>query len=263
MPSLRGGCTGFDRSLLCMQKTVYRVFGNSSSRTSSGKTGDDSERSRTPYLQRANPREGRRPGGHVLLDSNNKESWRHLYSEVDGGDLPRSDAQHQLTPTDSLYQGAESFCAFSFCKADILFYMHSPFEGPHTMQPEDAELIHWEKYGFNFGSWDEQKIWDIELPTSEMEINDFNWHLDVPYWNSDEGKQFAVTPRNVIDKIPGSSNEQARVGAVDMTYPLDVLFHEGKWFILDGVHRLIRARQEGREKITVRIFPNERLEEIR
>lgn len=60
--------------------------------------------------------------------------------------------------------------------------MHSPFEGPHVpLQPEDAEVVHWERYGFNFGSWDEKKVWNIELSLSEMTVSNFDWHLDIPY----------------------------------------------------------------------------------
>ncbi len=142
--------------------------------------------------------------------------------------------------------------------------MHSPFEGPHSPeQSEESGTIHWERYGFNFGSWNEKKVWTIEIPSSEMEVSNFNWHLDVPYWNSSDGKKFSVTPRDVLQQKPGSEIEQKRVARVDMTYPIDILFHEGRWFILDGVHRLIKALQEGRESIPVRIFPNERLDEIR
>lgn len=66
----------------------------------------------------------------------------------------------------------------------------------------------------------------------------------------------------MLNRKLGTETEQGRVRAVDTSYPIDVLFHEGKWFILDGVHRLIKTHQEGKEKITARVFPNERLEEI-
>ncbi len=142
--------------------------------------------------------------------------------------------------------------------------MHSPFEGPFSStSQEELETKHWERYGFNFGSWDEKKIWNIELPTSEMKISDFDWHLDVPYWDSTTGEKFVISPRDVLSKNPGSEKEQERMVAIDMSYPIDVLFHEGKWFILDGVHRWIKALAEGDEKINVRVFPNKRLEEIR
>ena len=142
--------------------------------------------------------------------------------------------------------------------------MHSPFDGPYSpASQEDFETKHWEQYGFNFGSWDEKKIHKIELPVSQMKISDFDWHLDVPYWDSITGGKFEISPRDVLNGKAGSEKEQERVVAVDMSYPIEVLFHEGKWFILDGVHRWIKAVQEGKEEITVRVFPKERLEEIR
>jgi hypothetical protein len=142
--------------------------------------------------------------------------------------------------------------------------MHSPFKEPHSpVHPEDTESLHWEKYGFNFGNWDEKKIWKIELPPAEMATSEFEWHLDVPYWDSDDGQKFTITPRDVLDKKLGATQHQKRVSEVDMDYPIDIMFHEGKWFILDGVHRLARALQEEKRIMNVRIFPSDRLEEIR
>ncbi len=142
--------------------------------------------------------------------------------------------------------------------------MHAPFEGPPSpLHMKDVETIHWEQYGFNFGSWDEKKVWAIELPVTKMPVSDFDWHLDVPYWDSIDGKKFSVTPRDVLTRKSGTEKEQERVKNINTNYPIDVLFHEGKWFILDGVHRLIRILQEGQGSISVRVFPNERFHEIR
>jgi len=122
--------------------------------------------------------------------------------------------------------------------------------------------IDWESFGFNFGDWDEKKVWTIELPITEIDITKLLWHFDVPYWRNDSGEEYTVKPWDIIYRSPGVLNEIARMENADTTYPLDIFCYSGKWFILDGVHRLTKLFIKGQTKIKVRIFPPERLSEI-
>lgn len=122
--------------------------------------------------------------------------------------------------------------------------------------------IDWVHLGFDFGNWDEKKVWEIDLPAVEMDIKDLLWHFDMPYWTNDKKEKFSVTPWNVINKKPGTKQEQLRVECADLSYPIDILKHNDRWIILDGVHRLVKTYQAGETKIKVRIFPKARLGEI-
>jgi hypothetical protein len=43
--------------------------------------------------------------------------------------------------------------------------------------------------------------------------------------------------------------------AADIGCPLDLLFRNGRWVILDGVHRLLKADQFGLDNVRVRRLP--------
>ena len=122
--------------------------------------------------------------------------------------------------------------------------------------------IDWIVLGFPPGIWDEKKIWGIELPVITMDINELLWLIDVPFWESDDREEFALTPRVVMEGHPHSTKEWARMTRVDLSFPLDVLCYNGRWIVLDGVHRLMKAYMAGAETVTVRVFPPERLSEI-
>ena len=122
--------------------------------------------------------------------------------------------------------------------------------------------IDWISLGYNFGSWEEKDVWRIALPSSEMAVSDFLWHFEVPYWENDDGEEFAVSAWDVVRGKSGSSKERLRTEQADLNFPIDVLHHNEKWFVLDGLHRLTKSYLCGQEKISVRIFPNARLAEI-
>ncbi len=122
--------------------------------------------------------------------------------------------------------------------------------------------IDWIVLGFPPGTWNEKKIWAIELPVTTMNINELLWLMDVPFWKSDDGEEHTITPRAVIERHPHSTKEWARMMRADLSFPLDVLCYNGKWIILDGVHRLMKAYLEGAQDVAVRIFPQERFSEI-
>ncbi len=122
--------------------------------------------------------------------------------------------------------------------------------------------FNWKSIGFNFGNWEEELIWSLDIPVEEISIKDLLWHFDIPYWENDEGDRSTVSPRDVINKEVGTIVEQKRVEDVDINYPIDLFENEGKYFILDGLHRLVRLYNNKSEMIRVRIIPKERFPEI-
>ncbi len=120
----------------------------------------------------------------------------------------------------------------------------------------------WESIGFNFGNWEEELIWSLDIPVEEININNLLWHLDIPYWENDSGERWTVSPRDVINKEKGTVTEQKKVNDVDTKYPIDVFKNNGKYFVLDGLHRLVNLHNKHLEYVRVRIVPKERFSEI-
>jgi hypothetical protein len=120
----------------------------------------------------------------------------------------------------------------------------------------------WQAIGFNFGNWEEELIWSLDTPVEEINIKNLLWHLDIPYWENDNEERWTVSPRDVINKEEGTSAEQKRVENVDISYPIELFENEGKYFILDGLHRLVKLYNQKSELIKVRITPKERFSEI-
>jgi len=41
----------------------------------------------------------------------------------------------------------------------------------------------------------------------------------------------------------------------DLSYPIDIMENKGRWLILDGLHRLVKAKILGFDKVKVRKIP--------
>lgn len=122
-----------------------------------------------------------------------------------------------------------------------------------------AKKFDWDSIGFDFGNWEDEKIWALDLSVIEMNITDLIWHFDAPFWPNDNGERWAVTPWDVINQKERTLNERKNIENADLKYPLDILKNKGRWLILDGIHRLAKAYKQGCVKIKVRIIPREKL----
>lgn len=125
-----------------------------------------------------------------------------------------------------------------------------------------AKKFDWGSIGLDFGNWEEEKIWALELPVTEIAIEDLIWHFAAPFWPDDKGERWMVSPWDVINQLEETTNEQRKVDEASLDYPIDILENKGRWLILDGIHRLAKAYQKGDKKIKARIIPRERLSEI-
>lgn len=125
-----------------------------------------------------------------------------------------------------------------------------------------AKAFDWKSIGLDFGNWEEEKIWALELPVVEIDINDLIWHFDAPWWPDDRGERWMVTPWDVINQVKGTTSEQKNMEKSDLDFPIDVLENKGRLLILDGIHHLVKAYKQGDKKIKARVIPRERLSEI-
>jgi len=116
------------------------------------------------------------------------------------------------------------------------------------MEREIPQII--EDVGFDF-HWDEEKVWALDVSVEEMHILELEWHFDIPFWNRPNG-YYDLTPNEVINNPNEYQDEFKRTMNADLKHPLDIMFWKNNWLLLDGLHRLVKAKQLGMDKIKVR-----------
>jgi hypothetical protein len=114
-----------------------------------------------------------------------------------------------------------------------------------------------EKYWYGF-DWDVEALWALDLPVSQMPIRRLEWMLDIPAFGF-EGKRHALTPRDILKSPYRYAEEYARAQRASLVFPLDITWHRGRWLILDGVHRLMKAHELRLEEVSVRKVPKKHL----
>ena len=110
-----------------------------------------------------------------------------------------------------------------------------------------------EEYWYAF-DWNVEALWALDLPSEVFPIDKLLWHLDVPLWELD-GRRYALTPRQVLRSPYRYDKEYRRVRASSLVFPIEITRLKGRWLILDGVHRMTRAHEDGHEEILVRKVP--------
>src|SRR5690348_5919600 len=88
--------------------------------------------------------------------------------------------------------------------------------------------------------WDRERLWSLDLPITQVPIEQLDWHLRLPMWAYD-GRPFVLTPEQVARDPLFLSEQYARTLAADMSFPLHVLRRTQRLTVLDGSHRLLQA----------------------
>ncbi len=115
--------------------------------------------------------------------------------------------------------------------------------------------------GFDF-DWSSPKVWALEEPTVEMDINDLLWHFDIPFWEKEGTDDYNLIPWDVIKYPEIEKTHFAKVQAADLVHPIDIMENKGRWLILDGLHRLVKSYMQGKKTVSVRKIPRSRIPEI-
>lgn len=103
--------------------------------------------------------------------------------------------------------------------------------------------------GFDF-NWSEEKVWALNIPVDEINIEELTWHFGVPFLEQDG--VYNLKPQDVIDSPDTYPKEYKRTMNADLSYPIDIMENKGRWLILDGLHRLMKATIAGLGKVQVR-----------
>ncbi len=117
-----------------------------------------------------------------------------------------------------------------------------------------------EEVGFDF-SWSEKKVWDLDVPVEKIDIKELEWHFEIPFWSTKKG-YYDLKPNDVINFSENHQEEYNRTMKADLSYPIDIMKNKGRWLILDGLHRLVKAKILGKTKVEVRKVPRDKIPKI-
>ena len=115
--------------------------------------------------------------------------------------------------------------------------------------------------GFDF-HWSSQKVWKLDMPVTSMPMSELQWHFDIPFWNK-PGGYYDLKPNEVMANPETYKAEYDRVMESNLKYAIDIMQNKGRWLILDGLHRLVKAKLLGMNAVKVRRIPRSKIPEIR
>ena len=109
--------------------------------------------------------------------------------------------------------------------------------------------------------WDPERLWELDLPVELMHVGELAWYLELPLWR-DAGRPSRVTPAKVLADPVRYRDQYRRTLEADLRYPLDVTRRDGRWTVMDGLHRLAKAVVCEWEVVRVRKVPTSAFEFI-
>ena len=111
--------------------------------------------------------------------------------------------------------------------------------------------------------WDDNKIWKLDLPIEKMEISELEWQFKIPFWKTKTHK-FGLTPLEVLKDPEKHPEHYERTLNSNLKHPIDIIKNpKGKWEILDGLHRLTKAKILNYKEVNVRKIPKNMLKCIK
>jgi len=116
--------------------------------------------------------------------------------------------------------------------------------------------------GFDF-HWNKQKVWGLNVPVEDINTSDLDWHFEIPFWDKPNGGYYDLTPNEVLADPEKYKEEFERTMRADLSHPIDIMFWKNRWLILDGLHRLVKQKEQGITKVKVRKISQESIPLIR
>ncbi|HLD05523.1 MAG TPA: ParB/RepB/Spo0J family partition protein [Candidatus Nanoarchaeia archaeon] len=115
--------------------------------------------------------------------------------------------------------------------------------------------------GFDF-SWDNEKVWALDIPEEDINLSELAWHFEIPFWDL-EPSYYNLAPNQVIQSPNEFKEEYRRTMKADLSHPIDIMENKGRWLILDGLHRLVKAKILGYTRVKVRRIPRSAIPKIK
>lgn len=115
-----------------------------------------------------------------------------------------------------------------------------------------------EEHGHNLPFWrDNEKLWALDVPTEDMQIDELLWILEMPFWENERG-DVVITPREVLRNSNDHPSHHDRIHGSDTSFAIDIMKNKhDMWCTLDGLHRLVKLVIMGETKVRVRKIPPE------
>lgn len=111
--------------------------------------------------------------------------------------------------------------------------------------------------------WDDEKVWRLKLPIEKMKVSKLDWLFKMPFWGT-KNKKHGLTPKEVMKNPKKYSYHYKKILNADLKHPIDIIkTQKGKWDILDGLHRLVKAKIMGKIEVDVRKIPLSKINEIK
>jgi hypothetical protein len=113
--------------------------------------------------------------------------------------------------------------------------------------------------GFDF-HWAEEKVWALKVTSEATDIRELIWHFEIPFLREDG--IYNLKPWDVIKDPSSHSKEYDRTLKSNLNYPIDIMENKGRWLILDGLHRLMKAYIQGQKVVKVRKISRDYIPQI-
>lgn len=100
--------------------------------------------------------------------------------------------------------------------------------------------------------WDVRKLWEVDLPIKHMPLTELDWLLDQPFWKLDSHEP-VLRPRDVACEPTRYPDHYQRTLNTDLSYPINAIGLKGRWVVMDGLHRLLKATILGHSTILTKL----------
>lgn len=111
-------------------------------------------------------------------------------------------------------------------------------------------------------AWSRDRLWQMQRPVIELAVAELRWLYELPLWRGADGRWFAVTPAAVVHAPHDHPEHARRIAEADTSFPVHVLRRRGRWVVLDGVHRLLKADVSGAPTVAAVVVAVEHLARI-
>ncbi len=112
-------------------------------------------------------------------------------------------------------------------------------------------------------SIDLNKLWKLEISPEEIDIQELENNLIIPYLETEGTDDWNLSPGELILSINREISHKEKIEKCDTNYPIDIYFYKNNWIILDWVHRYVKHLLLGEKSVQVRKIPEDLIQTIR
>ena len=114
-------------------------------------------------------------------------------------------------------------------------------------------------------NWDVRNVWSLPTPAQQIKRSELDYLLDLKLWSSvpKAGMLFDISPRSIIADPASCPHQYQRLQQADISFPIDMLYYQGRSCILDGVHRLAKLHLMHSEWVALRLHSEAIIDAIR